>query len=146
MLKKVLAISGKSGLYELISYGKNMIVLKSLIDGKRLPAYSRDKIISLGDISMYTTGDDVPLWKVMQSIFEKFDGKELDAKKYETAEQIHDFFIQVLPDYDQDRVYKSDIKKVINWYNLLVKAGYTSFQPEEDESAEADNADEKKDE
>ena len=104
MLKKVLAISGKSGLYELISYGKNMIVLKSLVDGKRLPAYSRDKIISLGDISMYTTGDDVPLGQVMQSIFDKFDGKAIDTKKYETAEQIHDFFIQVLPDYDQDQL------------------------------------------
>lgn len=146
MLKKVLAISGKSGLYELISYGKNMIVLKSLVDGKRLPAYSRDKIISLGDISMYTTGDDVPLGQVMQSIFDKFDGKAIDTKKYETAEQIHDFFIQVLPDYDQDRVYKSDIKKVINWYNLLVGAGYTSFLPEKEETSEGDNADEKKDE
>ncbi len=136
MLKEVLCISGKPGLYKLISYGKNLVIVESLVDHKRQPAHSRDKIISLGDVAIYTTGDDVPLSNVFQSILEKYDGKAIDSANYKTAEALDEFFKGVLPNYDVDRVYKTDIKKVINWYNILVNAGYTTFKDKEKKEAD----------
>lgn len=136
MLKKILSISGKPGLYELVSYGKNLIIVENLRDKKRMPAYTRDKIISLGDISMYTYGEEVALSKVFTSVYEKFEGKTLNADEYKTPERLKEFFLQVLPDYDQERVYNNDIKKVIAWYNILVEAGYTKFEEEAEEAAE----------
>ena len=137
MLKEVLCISGKPGLYKLISYGKNLVIVESLVDHKRQPAHSRDKIISLGDVAIYTTGDDVPLSNVFQSILEKYDGKAIDSANYKTAEALDEFFKGVLPNYQVDRVYKTDIKKVINWYNILVNAGYTTFKDEEKKEADS---------
>lgn len=137
MLKEVLCISGKPGLYKLISYGKNLVIVESLVDHKRQPAHSRDKIISLGDVAIYTTGDDVPLSNVFQSILEKYDGKAIDSANYKTGEALDEFFKGVLPNYDVDRVYKTDIKKVINWYNILVNAGYTTFKDEEKKEADS---------
>ena len=84
MLKKILSISGKPGLYRLISYGKNMIIVESLVDKKRFPAYSNNKIISLGDIAIYTSGEEVPLANVLDSISKKYDGKALVAADYKT--------------------------------------------------------------
>ena len=138
MLKEILSISGKPGLYKLISYGKNQLVVEGLKDKKRIPAYSRDRIISLGDIAMYTTGEEVPLGKVMESIYAKYEGKTVNVKEYEKPGQLVDFMLGVLPDFDQDRVYSSDIKKLINWYNLLVENGFTTFVKEEglEETAE----------
>lgn len=141
MLKKILAISGKPGLYKLVSYGKNIVIVESLKDGKRVPAYAHDKIISLGDIAIYTTGEEVALSKVMESIFAKYEGKTVDAASYKTPDDLRAFFVEVLPDFDQDRVYTNDIKKVINWYNTLVGAGFTSFADEE-ETEEAPAAEE----
>lgn len=131
MLKKILSISGRSGLYELKSYGKNMVIVESMKDHKRLPAYSRDKIISLGDIAIYTTAEEVPLGKVFEAIFAKYEGKTLPVDDFKTNEQIDEFFAGILPNYDVDRVYRTDIKKVINWYNILVEAGFTKFVEEE---------------
>lgn len=135
MLKKILSISGKPGLYKLISYGKNLLIVESLVDGKRMPATARDKIISLGDIAIYTTEKEVPLGEVMTSIFEKFEGKAIDTATVKTPEQLADFFRAVLPNYDEERVYNNDIKKVIAWYNFMVNAGMTQFvaAPEETE-------------
>lgn len=136
MLKKILSISGKPGLYKLISYGKNMLIVESLVDGKRTPATARDKIISLGDIAIYTTEQEVPLGKVMEAIFKNNEGKALNAADYKTGEQLTGFFKSVLPNYDEERVYNNDIKKVINWYNLMVNAGMTEFVAEEPEQGE----------
>lgn len=131
MLKKILSISGKPGLYKLVTYGKNLLVVEGLSDGKRIPAYSRDKIISLGDIAIYTTSEEVPLSQVMENIFQKYEGKTIDAGKYKEKAALYAFFTEVLPDFDQERVYPNDIKKVITWYNLLIEAGYTTFKDEE---------------
>lgn len=136
MLKKVLCISGRSGLYELKSYGKNMVIVEGLADHKRFPAYARDKIISLGDIAIYTTAEEVPLGQVLQTIYDQQNGAVLNADDYKTNEQIDEFFAKVLPNYDVDRVYRTDIKKVITWYNILVNASYTHFVPEEAEAEE----------
>ena len=145
MLKKILCISGRPGLYELKSYGKNMIIVEGLADKKRFPAYTRDKIISLGDISMYTTDQDVPLGEVLQSVYKKCEGKELDLAKIKTDDQLDKFFAEVLPNYDSERVYRSDIRKLFNWYNMLVKAGITDFTKKEEEpEAEAEEKKEEK--
>ena len=134
MLKKILSISGKPGLYRLISYGKGIIIVENVTDNKRMPAYTRDKIIALGDIAIYTTGDDVPLADVLESVSKKFDGKEMNAADYKEPEQLAAFMASVLPEYDEERVYKTDIKKLISWYNILVKAGITTFVEPEDEA------------
>lgn len=138
MLKKILSISGKPGLYKLISYGKNILIVESLVDGKRTPVTARDKIISLGDIAIYTTEREVPLDSVMETIFEKFEGKAVDTDTCKTPQQLADFFKSVLPNYDEERVYNNDIKKVISWYNLMVNAGMTEFTVKEAENAEAE--------
>lgn len=140
MLKKILAISGKPGLYKLISYGKNLLIVESLVDGKRIPATARDKIISLGDIAIYTTEQEVPLANVMDSICKKYEGKAIDMETVKTGAQLAEFFAGVLPNYDVDRVYNNDIKKVAVWYNLMVNAGITEFVVEEaqEEAAEAE--------
>ena len=136
MLKTILSISGKPGLYKLISYGKNLLIVESLVNGKRTPATARDKIISLGDIAIYTLDQEVPLAQVMDTISKKFDGKQLNAADYKTGEQLADFFKSVLPNYDEERVYNNDIKKVISWYNILVGAGITEFVPAAENAAE----------
>ena len=140
MLKKILSISGKSGLFKLVSYGKNMIIVEGLSDGKRLPAYSHEKIISLGDIAMYTNNEEVSLSSVMQTIYDKNEGKAIDAKQYVDKKTLFAFFEEILPEFDQERVYPNDIKKVISWYNLLVGAGFTSFKEEESDSETEDEA------
>ena len=143
MLKKILSISGHPGLYKLISYGKNMLIVESLLDGKRIPAYSRDRVMSLGNISIYTHSEEVPLGKVLEAIFKQHDGKPLDAKAYVEGAALRAFFAQALPDYDEERVYTSDIKKVIAWYNILVENGITDFSTIDEEKAE-EAAEEKK--
>lgn len=128
MLKTILAISGKPGLYKLISQAKNMLIVESLADKKRLPIYASDKVISLGDIAMYTDDDEVPLGKVLEAVKTKESGAKasVDYKKA-SAEELSAFMAEVLPEYDRDRVHISDIKKLVQWYNLLVESGETDF-------------------
>ena len=127
MLKTILSISGKPGLYKLVSQGKNMLIVESLADKKRFPAYGNEKITSLGDIAMYT--EDVPLKEVFLSMKIKENGAAvvLDLKKA-TADDLRAYLAEVLPTFDRDRVYPSDIKKLIVWYNLLVASGMTDFE------------------
>lgn len=138
MLKTILAISGKPGLYKLISQGKNMLIVESLVNGKRLPAYGRDKIISLGDIAIYTSDEDKPLGDVLESLKEKAEGKPVDVKALGDDAGIRAYFKEVLPDFDDDRVYTADIKKVLSWYNVLINAGITDFREAEPEAEATD--------
>lgn len=129
MLKTILAISGKPGLYKLISQGKNMLIVESVsADKKRSPIYASDKVISLGDIAMYTDDDEVALAEVLESVKNKENGNvtSIDYKKA-SVEELHQFMAEVLPTYDRDRVHTSDIKKLIQWYNLLVSNGINEF-------------------
>jgi len=138
MLNSILSISGKSGLFRLIKHGNNMIIVESLKDKTRTPAYGNEKIISLGDIAMYTDEEDVPLRQVFKNIQEKEGGKQiqLDVKKA-SANQLRDYLQEVLPNFDRERVHPSDIKKLIMWYNLLVENGETDFEePAEEEVKE----------
>ena len=129
MLKTILAISGKPGVYKLISQAKNMLIVETVsADKKRVPVYASDKVISLGDIAMYTDAEEVALGEVLESVKKKENGNvtSLDYKKA-SAEELHAFMAEVLPNYDRDRVHTSDIKKLIQWYNLLVSNGETDF-------------------
>ena len=139
MLKNILAITGKPGLYRLVNRGTNMLIVESLLDGKRMPTYARDKIISLADVSMYTTGDDIELWKVLEAACKKEDGKPcaIDAKKADNKVVLA-WFDEVLPDWDRDRVYPTDVRKLISWYNILVNAGITTFAPVEENEEKAE--------
>ena len=141
MLKTILSIAGKPGLYKLVSQGRNMLIVESLADKKRIPAYGSEKIISLGDIAMYTDADDVPLWQVLVAVKTKENGQEatIDLKKA-SQDELRAYMGEVLPNFDRDRVHVSDIKKLISWYNLLVKAGITDFEEKEQAEAAEDDA------
>lgn len=135
----ILAISGKPGLYRLVSQGHNMLIVETIDAAKkRIPAGVRDRVTSLNDVSMYTDDEDKPLMEIFESIKNKENGQavSLDYKKASPAE-LAEFMAAVLPNYDRDRVYNTDIKKLIQWYNILVNNGYTSFV-EEEETTEAE--------
>lgn len=142
MLKTILSVAGRPGLYKLINQGKNMLIVESLQTGKRGPVYAHDKVVSLGDIAIYTTDAEVPLGDILETIKEKNEGKELDYKSMTDAE-VRAYFKTILPDFDEDRVYTNDIKKVFAWYNMLIGAGITEFKENEiaeDQAAEAAEA------
>lgn len=129
MLKTILSISGKPGLYKLISQGKSMLIVESIsAEKKRIPAYGNEKIVSLGDIAMYAAETEVPLIEVFASIKRKENAgvASIDLKKAD-ANQLREYLAEVLPDFDRDRVYVTDIKKLISWYNILVANGITDF-------------------
>jgi hypothetical protein len=133
MLKTILSISGKPGLYKLISQGKNMLIVETVDAAKkRIPAYAYDKVISLADIAMYTDAEDIPLGQVLEAVKTK-EGGQVSAFDWKKAsnDQLHAYFAQVLPNYDRDRVHASDIKKLVSWYNILVTGGLTDFVEKE---------------
>ena len=139
MLKTILSISGKPGLFKLVSQGKNMLIVESLVDKKRVPAYAKDKVISLGDIAIYTDETEVPLHEVLTSVKNKVNGNLVSVNPAAKPEELRAFMAEVLPDFDRERVYPSDIKKLISWYNILINAGITDFTPQENaEEAEAE--------
>ena len=137
MIQGILAITGKPGLYKLISHGNRMLIVESLTDKKRLPAYGTDKIISLADIAMYTDADEVPLNEVLASVKKHENGAvaAIDPKKA-SADELRNWFAEILPNFDRGRVYNNDIKKLISWYNILVNAGEDDFSSPEEERAE----------
>lgn len=142
MQDTILAISGKPGLYRLISQGRGMLIVETVgADKKRLPAGARDRVTSLNDVSMYTNEDDKPLMEIFHSIADKENGQptSIDYKKA-SKQELADFMASVLPDYDRDRVHDSDIKKLIQWYNILVNGGYTKFVDESEAAAETAEA------
>ena len=142
MLQTILAISGKPGLYKLVSRGNNSLIVEALDNThRRMPAFGTDRITSLADIAMFTETEDVPLGKVLNNLKTLEEGKvaSIDYKKA-SGDELREYFGKVLPDFDRERVHNSDIKKLIQWYNILVKAGITEFEQEEE--AEAEKAEE----
>lgn len=130
MQKTILAISGKPGLYELVSRGKGSLIVEAL-DGthKRMPAFATDRVTSLADIAMYTDDDDMPLGQVMAALRDMESGKNtsLNWRKASTAD-LQENFAKFVPNFDRDRVHASDIKKLLQWYDILVNAGITNFE------------------
>jgi hypothetical protein len=135
MLKEILSVTGKPGLFKLVSQGKNMLIVASLIDGKRIPAYSRDKVVSLGDIAMFTETEEVPLSEVLEKLKTKENGQPASIDPKADNDTLRKFMAEVLPDYDRERVYPSDIRKLISWYNLLINNNITEFLAKEEEQA-----------
>lgn len=135
MLKAILSISGKPGLYKMISNTSSALIVESLTDGKRFPTYSNSKIIALEDISIYTADEDMPLKTVFKRIYGKENGKSAISHK-ESADSIKAYIESVIPEYDKDRVYVSDMKKMLQWYNLLLEKDLLHFEEEEKEKTE----------
>lgn len=144
MLKNVLSISGRPGLYRLVNRGKNMLIVESIATKKRMPAYAHDKIISLGDITMYTIDDDVPLGTVLENVKSKNNAQIIDIKAIGNDAAVREYFAEILPDFDREKVYTSDIKKLFTWYNQLIEAGITDFADKDEVESEVESAPEKK--
>lgn len=137
MLTKILSISGKPGLYKLISTGKNLNIVESLADGKRIPAHLQEKIVALSDVSIYTVDEDVPLREVFKKIKEKENGQRVSLPAKATNKEFFAFMEEALPSYDKDKVYASDIKKLISWYNILIDSNIDFESKEDSETPES---------
>lgn len=133
-LKDILAISGKPGLYKFLSQGRNGIIVESFIDQKRMAVQSTNKVSALEDIAIFTETDELPLKDVFKMFFEKEDGQQTISHK-SNPEDLKKLFGEILPDYDRDRVYVSDIKKVVNWYNTLVDLELINLEEDDDEES-----------
>ena len=139
MFERVLTISGKPGLYRLLSQGRNMFIVEAVDAGKkRLPIHNSDKVVMLDDIAIYTDTEEIPLREVFAKILEKEGGVLSFDLKAATPEELVEYFESVMPDYDRERVYLTHIKKIYAWYNILVENGVVDFAREDvaEESAE----------
>ena len=144
-LSKVLAISGKPGLFKMLTTSKTGVVVESLLDGKRFTVFKQYDISSLEEISIYTDLEDVPLKEVLKNVFDYAEGKEVPLGKKDGV-NLKDFFAEVLPNYDRENVYLSHIKKVVQWYNLLLGLGMMKFDDEKSEEKKSEEAKSKEEE
>ncbi len=132
MLSKILSITGRPGLYRLISTNKNLNIVESLADGKRIPVYPQEKVVALSDVSIYTKDGDAPLRAVLKKIQEKENGRKVALDSKSSGSELLTFLESVLPDYSRESVYASDVKKMISWYNILME-NKISLEEEEEE-------------
>ena len=139
-MKEILAITGKPGLFKIVSHSGKTLIVEDLVSGKRFPVSPRDRVVSLGDIAMYTENEDKPLGEILDAIYAKEEGKSLDIKEILNGEGLKARFEVYVPDFDKDRVHDSDVKKLFSWYNLLVGKGYTKFAEEKNEESETNEA------
>lgn len=140
-LKGILAISGKPGLFKLVTQTKTGLIVESLTDKKRMPVYAAHQISALEEISIYTYEDDKPLEEVFEMMFNHLNGEKAPSHK-SSANQLEQFMEEAVPEYDRERVYASDIKKLVRWYNQLLDLGMMKFE----EKTSDDNKNEKSDE
>lgn len=138
-LEKILSISGKPGLYELSAQTRGGFIAKSIIDQKKIAVNVRHNVSLLSEIAIYTYTEEVPLGTIFQKMHEKEEGKEAISAKA-SKKELEAYFSEILPDYDVERVYQSDIKKIIQWYNLLTNNGFTDFAVEEKATSEEEKA------
>jgi hypothetical protein len=136
MLKGILSISGQSGLFKMVAESKNNIIVESLETYKRMPVNSTSKVSTLEDIAIYTENGDVPLKDIFKLIFDKENGSPALSPK-SSGNELKAYFEKIVPEYDRDRVYISDIKKVLLWYNTLQKNDLLDFYDAEKENKEA---------
>ncbi len=137
MFERILTISGKPGLYRLLSSARNMIIVE-MVDAtkKRIPVHNTDKVVMLDDIAIYTDTEEVPLREVFAKIYEKENGVLSIDLKMATPEELVEYFEGIMPDYDRERVYLTHIKKMFSWYNILVANGVVDFKVEEEQTEE----------
>jgi hypothetical protein len=143
MLKGILAISGQPGLFKMVAEAKNNIIVESLETGKRMPVYSSSKVSALEDIAVFTDDGDVPLKDVLKVIYEKENGGNTISHK-SPPDELKSYFAEALPSYDRSRVYMSDIKKVLLWYNILLKKELLDFTEKSEESEENESGEDEK--
>lgn len=128
MFERILTVSGKPGLYRLLSSGRNMFIVEAIdASHKRMPVYNSDKVVMLDDIAIYTDTEEVPLRNVFAAIYEKEQAVLSFDIKSSTPEELVEYFATIMPDYDRERVYLTHIKKIYSWYNILVANGVTEF-------------------
>ncbi|HKL04107.1 MAG TPA: DUF5606 domain-containing protein [Cryomorphaceae bacterium] len=148
-LSKILSIAGKPGLFKIISQSRGGVVVASLNDGKKMTVGQTQRVSTLSDISVYTVEGDEPLKDILKS-FHEFSGGEAIEISLNDSDELRNFFTGILPDHDEDRVYASDIKKMVKWYNLLLKEDMLDFSEEEteegsDDESQPENPEEKED-
>lgn len=131
MLREILAITGKPGLFKIVSHSGKTLIVEELSSGKRLPVSPRERVVALGDIAMYTESEDKPLGEILDTIYAKESGKKLNVKEIISGDGLKAKFEEYIPDFDKERVHDSDVKKLFTWYNLLVDNGFTKFTEEE---------------
>jgi len=136
-LSKIIAISGKNGLFKLISQSKSNFVVESLDDGKRFPAFANDAIVSLDSVSIFTTDEDISLLAVFQAIYKKENGNPI-PNTLQSNDHLKTYFEEILPNYDKERVYTSNIKKVLLWYNILIQHGLLELDEKEEAVVESE--------
>jgi hypothetical protein len=136
-LTEILAISGKPGLYKMISHTNSGMVVESMNDQKRFPVFAHEKVSSLEEISIFTETEDLPLKDIFKKIYDLLEGDKALSHK-SSADELKDFFDDAIPEYDKERVYVSDIKKVIQWYNLLHDKDMLDFTEEENSGDEGE--------
>lgn len=136
MLKDILSISGHSGLYKLVAQSTKSIIVESLENGQRMPIYFTSKVSALEDIAIYTEDEEVPLKDIFEKIYKMENKGATSISSKSTNEDIKEYFGDVLPNYDKERVYVSDMKKVLNWYNLLLAKGILNFEEKQEEPKE----------
>lgn len=141
-LDKVLAIAGKPGLYKLIAQTRGGFVAESLTDAKRISVSVQNNVSVLSEIAIYTLTEEIPLKQVFETIKKKENGKLASVKPKDSKDKLEEYFFEVLPDYDEDRVYASDIKKVIQWYNLLQQNSMLDFENLEVENEKSSDEEE----
>lgn len=134
-LDKVLSISGKPGLYKLLTQTRSGFVGESLLDGKRLSVGIRNNVSILSEIAVYTLEEEIPLKEVFQKIKEKENGGKTSVSHKDDKLKLEEYFFEILPNYDEDRVYPSDIKKIVQWYNILHENGVMDFAQSDEEDA-----------
>ena len=139
MLKKIISITGKPGLYRILSQGRGSLIVEDIDTKRRMPVLGRDQVVSLGDISMYTESGDTPLGEILDKVYAHFEGKPVDVKAMDSA-ALHTIFGEIVEDYDRDRVRDNDIKKLFKWYNLLLASGMTKFAEEPQEEKKEEEA------
>ena len=135
-MKDILSITGKPGLFKILAHSAKSLIVEEITTGKRFPISPRDQVVSLANIAMYTLSDDKPLGEILDIIYAKEEGKPLDVKSLEKSKGLKSKFAEFVPDFDEDRVHDSDIKKLFSWYNLLVNNGFTKFTEEEEKTEE----------
>lgn len=132
MLREIISITGKPGLFKLLSRLKGALIVEEIGTGRRFPAHGREKVVSLGDIAMYTESGDTPLGVILDKVYASLEGKPIDVKALAaTKEGLKEKFGEIVVDFDRDRVHDGDIKKLFTWYNILIANGFDKFAEEE---------------
>ena len=143
-LNEIISISGRPGLFKVVAQGKNSLIIESIVDKKRIAAHASDRISAIGDISIYTSDDDVKLIDVFEKFNDKYEGKAGPSHKDELS-ALEGILGEILPNYDRERVYKSDVRKIFQWYNILINAGIPIVEKKEkSKEKEAPKKEEKK--